>query len=97
MAVSTRPAVKSRDAGVRPELAGAALPDVGAPMLLIDDGDDIAVLDRNRTALARLQCKKRLEIVPWASHLFEQPGALDAGIGLAWEWFVTHSREEAAA
>jgi putative phosphoribosyl transferase len=88
-------AVVSR--GGRPDLAGAVLPDVGAPTLLIVGGHDLAVLDLNRAALARLQCEKRLEIVPRAGHLFEEPGALDAVIGLAREWFVTHLREEAAA
>jgi putative phosphoribosyl transferase len=83
--------------GGRPDLAGAVLSDVAAPTLLIVGGSDLAVLDLNRAALARLQCEKRLEIVPRAGHLFEEPGALDAVIGLAREWFVTHLREEAAA
>jgi pimeloyl-ACP methyl ester carboxylesterase len=88
-------AVVSR--GGRPDLAGAALPEVTAPTLLIVGGDDLAVLDLNRAALARLGGEKRLEVVPRAGHLFEEPGALDAVIGLAREWFVTHPREEAAA
>ena len=88
-------AVVSR--GGRPDLADGALPDVTAPTLLIVGGDDLAVLDLNRAALARLQCERRLEIVPRAGHLFEEPGALDAVIGLAREWFVTHLRKEAAA
>ena len=88
-------AVVSR--GGRPDLAGAVLADVMAPTLLIVGGDDPVVLDLNRAALAKLRCEKRLEIVPRAGHLFEQPGALDAVIGLAREWFVTHLRKEAAA
>ena len=83
--------------GGRPDLAGPVLPEVAAPTLLIVGGDDLAVLDLNRAALARLQGEKRLEIVPRAGHLFEESGALDAVIGLAREWFVTHLREEVAA
>ena len=83
--------------GGRPDLAGAALPDVTAPTLLIVGGNDLAVLDLNRAALARLQSVKRLEIVPRAGHLFEEPGALNAVIGLSRGWFVRHLREEAAA
>ena len=83
--------------GGRPDMAGAALHEVRAPTLLIVGGDDHAVLNLNRAALERLQCQKRLEIVPRAGHLFEEPGALDAVIGLAREWFVTHLREEVAA
>ena len=88
-------AVVSR--GGRPDLAGAALAEVRAPTLLIVGGDDRAVLDLNRAALEQLQCEKRLEIIPTAGHLFEEPGALDVVIDLARAWFVRHLREEAAA
>ena len=88
-------AVVSR--GGRPDLAGAALAEVRAPTLLIVGGDDRAVLDLNRAALERLQCEKRLEIIPRAGHLFEEAGALDMVIDLARAWFVRHLREEGAA
>jgi putative phosphoribosyl transferase len=83
--------------GGRPDLAGAALAEVRAPTLLIVGGDDRAVLDLNRAALERLQCEKRLEIVPRAGHLFEEAGALDMVIDLARAWFVRHLGAEAAA
>jgi putative phosphoribosyl transferase len=60
-------------------------------------GNDFAGLDRSCLAFARLACGKRLEIVPPAGHLFAQPASLDAAIGPARQWFVTHLREEAAA
>jgi pimeloyl-ACP methyl ester carboxylesterase len=78
-------AVVSR--GGRPDLAGAALARVRAPTLLIVGGNDHVVLDLNREALARLRCEKRLEIVPGATHLFEEPGALAEVARLAREWF----------
>jgi putative phosphoribosyl transferase len=83
-------AVVSR--GGRPDLAGDALERVRAPVLLIVGGDDDAVLDLNRTALARLPGPKRLEIVPGATHLFEEPGALEAVIDRAGDWFEAHLR-----
>jgi putative phosphoribosyl transferase len=52
------------------------------------------VIDMNRTALAALRCEKRLEIVPGATHLFEEPGTLDRVVGLATEWFARHLRVE---
>jgi putative phosphoribosyl transferase len=76
--------------GGRPDLAGDALPSVSAPTLLIVGGDDIQVLALNREAEWRLRCEKRLEIVPGATHLFEEPGALEAVADLAAEWFVRH-------
>jgi dienelactone hydrolase len=81
-------AVVSR--GGRPDLAGGALPHVKAPTLLIVGGDDLEVLDLNREAYARLSCEKNLEIVPHASHLFEEPGALEAVARLAGGWFIRH-------
>lgn len=81
-------AVVSR--GGRPDLADEALPRVQAPTLLIVGGDDIPVIAMNRDALARLTCEKKLEIVPGASHLFEEPGTLDAVARLAGDWFLAH-------
>ena len=81
-------AVVSR--GGRPDLAGAALPRVRAPTLLIVGGDDVQVIELNRAALALLRCEKRLVIIPGASHLFEEPGALDEVARLAREWFRQH-------
>jgi putative phosphoribosyl transferase len=78
-------AVVSR--GGRPDLAAEALPDVRAPTLLIVGGADEVVLDLNRDALATLRCEKRLEIVPGATHLFEEPGALERAAELAAHWF----------
>ena len=78
-------AVVSR--GGRPDLAGAALLHVRAPTLLIVGGDDGQVIDLNRAALAQLRCEKQLVIVPGATHLFEEPGALDEVARLARDWF----------
>lgn len=79
-------AVVSR--GGRPDLAGDALPQVQAPTLLIVGGDDPQVIDLNEQALARLRCSKRLEVVPGATHLFEEPGTLDQAAELARRWFT---------
>jgi pimeloyl-ACP methyl ester carboxylesterase len=76
--------------GGRPDLAGEALPLVRAPTLLIVGGRDLTVLELNRAALARLRTEARLEIVPGATHLFEEPGALEAVARLAREWFLQH-------
>jgi len=81
-------AVVSR--GGRPDLAGAGLSGVRAPTLLIVGGDDTTVIDLNRQAQAALECENRLEIVPGATHLFEEPGALDRVADLAQDWFTTH-------
>ncbi|RFC77617.1 phosphoribosyltransferase family protein [Streptomyces sp. AcE210] len=81
-------AVVSR--GGRPDLAGPRLDDVRAPTLLIVGGADVMVLDLNRAAQAQLRCENRLEIVPGATHLFEEPGALDRVADLARQWFTTH-------
>lgn len=81
-------AVVSR--GGRPDLAGAALPHVQAPTLLIVGGDDAAVIDLNREAMAQLRCKRKLEIIPGATHLFEEPGALARVAELAGGWFARH-------
>jgi dienelactone hydrolase len=76
--------------GGRPDLAGDALPHVRAPTLLIVGGEDVPVIAMNRQAMAQLSCEKRLEIVPDASHLFEEPGALEVVARLAAEWFGRH-------
>jgi putative phosphoribosyl transferase len=81
-------AVVSR--GGRPDLAGARLARVEAPTLLIVGGLDTDVLQLNRAAMRAMSCRKRLEIVPGASHLFEEPGTLDAAAHLAGAWFETH-------
>lgn len=81
-------AVVSR--GGRPDLAAACLDRVDAPTLLIVGGLDGEVLQLNRAALRGLKCRKRLEIIPGASHLFEEPGTLDAAAQLAGAWFVNH-------
>ncbi|MFJ8611748.1 phosphoribosyltransferase family protein [Streptomyces sp. NPDC093675] len=81
-------AVVSR--GGRPDLAGPRLPVVGAPTLLIVGSADLTVLDLNRQAQARLRCENHLAIVPGATHLFEEPGALEAVTELARDWFTDH-------
>lgn len=81
-------AVVSR--GGRPDLAAAALPRVQAPTLLIVGGHDTAVLDLNRSAQRALQCESRLEVVPGATHLFEEAGAMETVAHLAGTWFANH-------
>jgi pimeloyl-ACP methyl ester carboxylesterase len=78
-------------------MAGPLLGQVRAPTLLIVGGDDTGVLELNREALAQLRCEKSLEIVPGATHLFEEPGALDQVIDLARKWFVRHLIERSRA
>lgn len=97
MAAAERPdlarAIVSR--GGRPDLAGEHLERVRAPTLLIVGGRDDVVLQLNRDAEARLHCDRRLEVVPAATHLFEEPGALEEVTRLAAEWFVLHLRGNA--
>jgi dienelactone hydrolase len=81
-------AVVSR--GGRPDLAGPALERVQAPTLLIVGGRDAAVIDMNREAYGHLRGEKALEIVPGASHLFEEPGTLEVVAQLAAAWFARH-------
>jgi putative phosphoribosyl transferase len=76
--------------GGRPDLAGMALGSVKAPTLLIVGGDDIEVLALNRAALAELRCEKKLVVVPGATHLFEEPGTLEAVVEHARGWFLAH-------
>ncbi|MEV7521431.1 phosphoribosyltransferase family protein [Streptomyces sp. NPDC091371] len=81
-------AVVSR--GGRPDLAGPRLGDVRAPTLLIVGGRDTTVLELNRQAQAELRCENRLDVIPGATHLFEEPGALDEVAELARDWFTRH-------
>ncbi|MBU6442716.1 MAG: dienelactone hydrolase family protein [Alphaproteobacteria bacterium] len=81
-------AVVSR--GGRPDLAGEALARVHAPTLLIVGGADFGVIELNQDAFRQLQCVKALEIVPEATHLFPEPGALEAVTGYAARWFKQH-------
>jgi putative phosphoribosyl transferase len=81
-------AVVSR--GGRPDLAGDALPRVRAPSLLIVGGYDVPVIALNERAKAQMRCEVRLEIVPGATHLFEEPGALEQVAALARAWFIEH-------
>jgi putative phosphoribosyl transferase len=78
-------AVVSR--GGRPDLARAALPEVQAPTLLIVGGDDGVVVQLNEDALRRLRCPKSLVVIPGATHLFPEPGALEEVARLAADWF----------
>jgi putative phosphoribosyl transferase len=78
-------AVVSR--GGRPDLAGQHLPKVKAPTLLIVGSRDVPVIPLNEDAFAQLRCEKKLEIVPGASHLFEEPGTLEVVARLASSWF----------
>jgi putative phosphoribosyl transferase len=74
--------------GGRPDLAGAALTEVTAPTLLVVGGADHTVLELNERSLTRLAGECRLEVVPGATHLFEEPGALDEVARLAGDWFA---------
>jgi pimeloyl-ACP methyl ester carboxylesterase len=76
--------------GGRPDLAGSALPRVRAPTLLIVGGNDAQVIQLNQMALAQLRSEKQLVIIPGATHLFVEPGALDKVALLAREWFQRH-------
>ncbi|MGQ9555817.1 MAG: dienelactone hydrolase family protein, partial [Anaerolineae bacterium] len=73
--------------GGRPDLAGSALLLVQAPTLLIVGGYDFPVISMNQEALTQLRAEKRLEIIPGATHLFEEPGALEKVAQLARDWF----------
>ena len=81
-------AVVSR--GGRPDLAGEALPKVKAPTLLIVGGNDDVVIELNEQARDRMHCEVKLEIIPGATHLFEEPGALEKVAQLASQWFSRH-------
>ena len=81
-------AVVSR--GGRPDLAGDALPKVQAPTLLIVGGNDDIVIELNEMARDQMRCEVKLEIIPGATHLFEEPGALEQVAKLASDWFSLH-------
>ncbi len=76
--------------GGRPDLAGALLPQVKAPTLLIVGGLDSVVVAINRDALDKIHAEKKLVVVPRATHLFEEPGALEEVARLAANWFLSH-------
>ncbi len=81
-------AVVSR--GGRPDLAADRLPAVRSPTLLVVGGADPQVLDLNRRAQEQLACENRLEVIPGATHLFAEPGALETVARLAADWFTRH-------
>ncbi|MEU7298467.1 phosphoribosyltransferase, partial [Streptomyces exfoliatus] len=85
-------AVVSR--GGRPDLAGDRLAGVRAPTLLVVGGRDALVLDLNRRAGSLLRCENRLAVVEGATHLFEEPGALEEVAELATSWFTGHFRDQ---
>ncbi|MYW06843.1 phosphoribosyltransferase, partial [Streptomyces sp. SID2563] len=87
-------AVVSR--GGRPDLAGARLGEVRSPTLLLVGSRDTEVLDLNRRAQAQLHCENRLDVVPGATHLFEEPGTLDDVAERAHDWFAGHLADGAA-
>ncbi len=79
--------------GGRPDLAGEALALVKAPTLLIVGAADYGVVELNERALSRLTCEKQMQLVPGATHLFEEPGALETVIKLTGQWFKQQFRE----
>lgn len=81
-------AVVSR--GGRPDLAGDRLPEVRSPTLLVVGGEDHLVLDLNRRARELMRCPTELVVIPGATHLFEEPGTLDAAASAATSWFTSH-------
>ena len=85
-------AVVSR--GGRPDLAGDALPKVQAPTLLIVGGNDDIVIELNEMARDQMRCEVKLEIIPGATHLFEEPGTLEQVAKLASDWFSLHLTRE---
>ena len=76
--------------GGRPDLAASYLSQVKSPTLLIVGGDDTVVIDMNMQALSLLTCTKKLEIIPGATHLFEEPGTLEEVANLACKWFIRY-------
>jgi putative phosphoribosyl transferase len=81
--------------GGRPDLCGPALRRVAVPTLLIVGGEDKPVIQLNQQAVAQMQCEKQLAIVPGATHLFEEPGALEQVSALAVDWFRRHLTQPA--
>ena len=94
IAAAERPAAISAvvSRGGRPDLAGDALPRVKAPTLLIVGGDDEPVIEMNRDAMRQMHAHVELEIVPGATHLFEEPGTLEQVEQLAADWFARYLR-----
>jgi putative phosphoribosyl transferase len=92
IAAAERPAIARAvvSRGGRPDLANAALPKVQAPTLLIVGGHDEPVIDMNRDAMRRMTAQVQIEIVPGATHLFEEPGTLEQVMDLAAAWFTRH-------
>ena len=88
-------AVVSR--GGRPDLAGDRLAHVHCATLLIVGSLDLGVIELNRSALGKLSCTKRLELVPGATHLFEEPGTMDRVVTLAGDWFKTYLHAPSSA
>lgn len=76
--------------GGRPDLAASVLPKVVSPTLLIVGGNDFGVLELNQEALELISAEKKMEIIPYATHLFEEPGTLEEVARLARHWFVSH-------
>lgn len=76
--------------GGRPDLAGAALPKVKAPTLLIVGSEDAPVIEMNREAMEKMNCPKQLRLIPGATHLFEESGTLEQVAEMAAEWFELH-------
>jgi dienelactone hydrolase len=89
VAAAQRPDVVSTvvSRGGRPDLAGAYLRQVRAPTLLIVGANDVPVIGMNKNAMAQMRCEVRLEIIPGATHLFEESGALEKVADLARGWF----------
>ena len=82
--------------GGRPDLAGPAIARVQAPSLLIVGGADPVVLDLNRKAMAQMHCEKQLQVIPGASHLFEEPGTLQKVAALSRDWFLEKAANASA-
>lgn len=80
--------------GGRADMAGAALAKVEAPVLLVVGGLDFTVIDLNKAAADQMTCKRRLEIVPGATHLFEEPGTLEKVVKLVGDWFETYFKTQ---
>jgi putative phosphoribosyl transferase len=99
VAAADRPALVSAvvSRGGRPDLAGPALPLVRAPTLLIVGGEDHVVLELNRRAQQQMRAETELVVIPGATHLFEEPGALEAVSELAADWFSKHARRPVAS
>ncbi|MBI2610451.1 dienelactone hydrolase family protein [Candidatus Kaiserbacteria bacterium] len=76
--------------GGRPDMAMESLPRIVSPTLLIVGGNDFGVIELNEKAYAALACEKKLEIIPGATHLFEEPGALEEVARLAADWFIRY-------